>query len=69
MWEDNKKSGLGIIFYHGTGNFYKGNFLDDKMDGFGSFYDASTQELYMGVFQNNQKHGDGYLITSIKSEN
>ena len=37
------------------------------MDGFGSHYDAATEELYMGMFQANQKHGDGYLINSVKS--
>ena len=26
MWEDNKRAGLGIVFFHGTGNFFKGNF-------------------------------------------
>jgi hypothetical protein len=69
LWEDGKRSGLGILFYGSSGNFFKGTFLDDKIDGFGSFYDAATRELYMGMFQNNQRHGDGYLITSVSNSN
>jgi hypothetical protein len=41
---------LGIIFYHASGNFFKGNFMDDKMDAYGTFYEASTKELYAGLF-------------------
>lgn len=35
---------------YNNGDFFKGEFLDDKIEGFGTMYEAATQELYIGQF-------------------
>ena len=53
MWEENRKTGLGIILFTEAarkGDFYKGELQDDRIEGFGTYYTASAQELYVGQF-------------------
>jgi hypothetical protein len=45
-----------------SGDFFKGEFLDDKQEGFGTFYESASQELYVGQFQANIRQGEALLI-------
>jgi hypothetical protein len=47
-WEDNRSSGLGVIYFGKTKDSYKGQLQDKKFDGFGMYYSAAKKELFIG---------------------
>ncbi len=58
--DDNMKvQGLGRAIYE-SGNFYEGQFLDDKRDGYGIFI-WNDGANYLGMWKNGMKHGPGYF--------
>lgn len=51
------KNGLGCFLWH-NGNFYNGNWKDDKMEGIGTLYYANGGKI-KGNFLRGQLHGFG----------
>jgi len=47
-WEDNRCSGLGVIYFKKKGDSFKGQLQDKKFDGFGMHFSAAKKELYIG---------------------
>src|SRR5690606_5774083 len=57
--EKNKQS-KGVM-YLSNGDYYEGEFLNDKREGYGTFiYKIGTK--YEGMFRNNKQHGYGKLV-------
>ena len=61
MWENNKKNGFGLFYYH-TGAVYEGNFIDDVRQGYGKLTfmaSSAVEEGYEGMWVNDEWHGRG----------
>lgn len=53
-----KKEGKGIEYF-ANGDYYEGNFSDDKKDGRGMLYNAQNVPVYSGDWQKDTKNGQG----------
>lgn len=57
-----KRHGYGA-FYHNSGNYCEGNFIDDKCNGYGEFF-FSDGTIYKGQFKDNKLEGRGVVYFS-----
>lgn len=50
-----------------NGDYYHGEFINDKREGVGRYYASSENNcIYEGTWAKDEKSGEGYLIDSVK---
>lgn len=59
---DGQRHGYGC-FYHNSGNYCEGNFVNDKCNGYGEFF-FSDGTIYKGQFKDNRLEGRGVVYFS-----
>jgi hypothetical protein len=58
--KDDSRNGLGVFYYHSTGDFYFGDFKDGHRDGTGIYIKMSSHcKFYVGQWAANKKSGKG----------
>jgi hypothetical protein len=67
-FNDNSKTGFGFITFLKTGDFFEGEFKDNKIYE-GLYTWKENKNTYKGFFENNKMHGEGVYTYSSANNN